>query len=179
MNLNFSSKEQELSESEQFHLSYFLLFKLITLPCCTSNRRQVFNDLRIYTRTLHTPWGFLQYTSLRLQELMVTCKKMIYFIQCTRITLVWSQTPFFFFLLFYRQITLALVGNKQIVYSHIAREKERGLHLFAISLGVQKHPMGFTCLSTDFPFSGVLYWCNGSRNHYTWISLQLPNMRAH
>lgn len=77
-----------------------------------------------------------------------------------------------------KQIALALVGNKQIVYTHVSREKEKGFHLFAMSLGLQKHPTGFTCLSTDFPFSGVLYWCNGSRNHYAWISLHLPNMRA-
>lgn len=46
----------------------------------------------------------------------------------------------------------------------LQKKRKKELNLFAVSLGLQKHPTGFTCLATDLPFSGVLYWYNGSRN---------------
>lgn len=59
------------------------------------------------------------------------------------------------------------------LWSH-SRTKGKGLHLFAMSLGLQRHPL-FACLYNFFSFSYVLYCCNS----YTWPSLYLPNRNVH
>lgn len=93
MNLNFSAKEQEPSESEWYHLLYFLLFTLKTLPCCTCISKQVFAHLSIYTWALHSPQGLLWHMSL-----YMTCVRMASFTHCTRTTLIWSQMQIFYML---------------------------------------------------------------------------------
>lgn len=136
---------QEPNES-QGCLLYFLLSELITLLWCTSNTWQVFTHLSIYT------W-ITQYFFLNAH---VPSLHQNHFGVITRL------------------IFMDRLGKQtNSLWSH-SRTKGKGLHLFAMSLGLQRHPL-FACLYNFFSFSYVLYCCNS----YTWPSLYLPNRNVH